>query len=261
MKKLFLLFLASFVLVGLAACSFDQDTAEEADSYVLMEINPSIEFILNPVDKVVSYSLLNEDAEVLYATLDIDFIDMDIEDAVEAWIDAAIDEGYLDATREDNVVYVTVVNENADVEEGLRDRVRDRVEHKMIGRSIGGIVQDLDMSMEAFIAEAEDLGVSPGHLRIAYVAAADGEITLEEALEMSIPELMGIIHEAHDMPNHRQHRGERIPDHVRRRMDERGRTDDTDPGDTDDPDDTEEPEVTEDPDATEEPESTNDTTA
>ncbi len=210
MKKLFMLGFGLLLGFSLLACDYGETRL--AQSYVLVEINPEIEFILNDEDEVVSYSALNEDAEGLLEETDIVFEGMDIEDAVEAWLDLAIEAGFLDANREDNVVYLTIVNEDEDHEEALRERVGERARGHMVGRAIGGAVEERGLTMEEFIDEARDLDVSPGLLRMAYAASADGEITLEEALEMEMRELMRIIHEAHDMPNHRQHRRENMPE-------------------------------------------------
>ncbi len=211
MKKLFVLGFGLFISFGLLACDYGE-TQLSSNSYVLVEINPQIEFILDEDDEVVSYSALNEDAEAVLETLEESFEGMDIEAAIEVWLEAATEAGFIDVNREDNIVYLTIVNGDEDREEAIRKRVRERAEGYMVGRAIGGVVEDRGITMEAFIEEANDLGVSPGFLRMAYAASADGEITLEEALELEMRELMQLIHEAHGMPNHREHRREHMPD-------------------------------------------------
>ncbi len=209
MKKLLLLMVGVFAVIGLAACTTQES---DASSYVLVEINPQIEFILDEDDEVTSFSALNEDAEALLDESDVDFIGMDIEDAVEAWLELALEAGYLDVNEDDNIVYLTVVNNDEEREEQIRERVRERAQGYMVGHSIGGAVEASGLTQEEFLQEARDLGVNPGHLRMAYAASADDEITLEEALELNIPELMRIIHEAHGMPNHREHRRDNMPE-------------------------------------------------
>ncbi|MFW5841679.1 MAG: anti-sigma-I factor RsgI family protein [Bacillota bacterium] len=217
MKKLVGMMMFVFIGVGLFACS-TQGVEASSDTYLMVEINPAIEFILDEDDEVVSYAALNDDAEtVLAANADVEFEDMLVDDAIELWLQLATEAGFLDATREDNVVTLTVVNDDEGKEAEVRERVRGRAEGYMMGASIGGAVENAGLTMEEFIQEAKDLGVSPGFLRMAYAASADEEITLEEALELSHQELMSIIKEAHGLPNHREHRSEHMPEAAQNR--------------------------------------------
>lgn len=85
LKKLGTLVLGLAVILTLSACSEQLEETSASEIYVAIDINPSIEFIVDEEDVVTSYNLVNEDALILCA--DIDFIGMNIEDAVELFIE------------------------------------------------------------------------------------------------------------------------------------------------------------------------------
>lgn len=198
MKKL-LLFLSLFMFVGiLSACNLE---SVEGKSYMVVDINPSIEFIIDEDNEVESYNLLNEDAEIVMAAIleaDIDFIGMDANDALDTFLEYALTLGYIDVNAEDNVILVTVVGEDQETEDSRKEDALERAEAFMFRHRIGGIVADSGLTMEEFVALAEEYGVSPGKLRIAMAAvAADETLTLEAALELPVSDLMGSIRAEH----------------------------------------------------------------
>jgi hypothetical protein len=198
MKKLLGL-VALFLFVGvLSACNFE---SVEGKSFMVIDINPSIEFIIDEDNTVESYNLLNEDAEIVMAAIieaEIDFIGMDANDALDTFLEYAFNLGYLDVNAEDNVILVTVVGEDEETEDARKEDAIKRAEEFMFRHRIGGIVADSGLTMEEFVALAEEYGVSPGKLRIAMAAvAADETLTLEAALELPVRDLMGTIRSEH----------------------------------------------------------------
>src|SRR5690554_5769587 len=121
MKKLFVLL--GLVVVGLLLSACTTATVDAA-TYIGVDINPSIEFTVDENNEVVSFKLLNEDAEIVAA--DLDFLGMDFEEALELYLDAAVEAGYLDVNREDNAILLTVANEDTKVEEQIRERIREK---------------------------------------------------------------------------------------------------------------------------------------
>lgn len=124
-KKLGTVLLGASLLFEIAACSSTVET-EAANIYVSVDINPSIEFIIDENDNVISYNLLNEDAEVL--CVDVDFIGMNIEEAVELFVELATEAGFIDVDSEDNEVLITVFgDEESEVPAIVREKIRTRV--------------------------------------------------------------------------------------------------------------------------------------
>ena len=195
-KKLGTILLSVSLLFGIAACSSAVET-EGAELYVSVEINPSIEFIVDEDDNVISYNLLNEDAEVL--CVDVDFIGMNIDDAVELFVELATEAGFIDVDSEDNEVLITVFgDEESEIPKLIRERIRARIMRFMAMNYINGIVLTEDFTQEDLVAQAEELGVAPGKLKLALVAQTiDEELLLEDALAMEVKDLLEIVREHH----------------------------------------------------------------
>lgn len=84
------------VLVGLKNGGFN---------YVKIEYNPSIEFVTDTKDKVVSFRPLNDEARKVIAN--IDMVDRDVTDVVYDIMDNSLKMGYL---KEENVIKLTSVS-------------------------------------------------------------------------------------------------------------------------------------------------------
>ncbi len=185
--SLFTVFALILVIVG---CS---GSVSAAEAYVTIDINPSIELVVNNRDEVVYVNALNEDAEVLL--VDLDIIGMNVEDAMDLIIDKAIELGYIDTEADETYVSVSSTSET-DFGERVKNRIKAAINNAFLVRSMMGKARDKAFTDE-FIAEAESYGVEPGFLSLAYqVTYADDEITLEAALAMTQEDLVDILKEA-----------------------------------------------------------------
>lgn len=196
-KKLGMVLVGVTLLLGIAACTDTVET-EAAGVYVSIDINPSIEFIVDEEDIVVSYNCTNEDAKIICS--EVDFIGMNIEDAVELFVELATEAGYIDVDGEDNAVLITVLGDEDDDEliEGMKEKIGKRIMRFMATRNINGQVLTEDFTHVDLLAQAEELGVSPGKLKLALLAQiVDEELLLEDALEMAVKDLLAIVKEQH----------------------------------------------------------------
>jgi hypothetical protein len=195
MKKLLILFVTIGTLIGLSACN--TTSASEGEYYVSVDINPSIEFIVDEEDIVLSFELLNEDAEIIAA--DIDFVGMNVEDAMALFIEKATEAGYIDVTSDENAVLITVLGEEEDDNVGeLKNRLKIRAEKHFAKRNIMASVFTEDFTAADLIAEANELGVSPGKLKMIKAAqSVDETLLTEDAIDMSVKDIMAIIREHH----------------------------------------------------------------
>jgi phage host-nuclease inhibitor protein Gam len=194
--KFVLSFIAIFALVGIiVGCT---TTAQAEDSYVTLDINPSVELIVSPRDKVIYANPLNEDAEVLL--VDLDLVGMDLEDAIDLIIETSIELGYI-AADEDTETYVSVsaINADAQIQERIQNRVKEHVNNAFQNKGLMGKAQDKGYQPE-FIEEAEGYGVTPGFLFLAKEAVelSDG-LLLEDALLMTRAELIEIVKAAREV--------------------------------------------------------------
>ncbi len=161
------------------------------DTYVTLDINPSVELIVNRREKVVYANALNEDGEVLLAELDL--IGMDLDAAIELIIQTSIELGFIDVESEEVIVSITALAKDPLLGEKIRNKVKEHVNHAFENRGIIGRGQDKAFVPD-FVAEAESYGVTPGFLFLVKAAMfADDELTLEVALEMEVSELQAII--------------------------------------------------------------------
>ena len=219
MKKLLALLGVITLASTLAACNIDNtDTTEELKegTYLAVDINPSIEFIVDEDGIVESYNLVNEDAEIVAA--DLDFVGMTYEEALDAYLTAAEETGYIDANAEDNAVYITTSEEEPTDEEGtteepteeegttevplnedgtLREEVKDLVRNHFEERGIMGAAFDADLADE-YGALAEEYDIGLGRVRlISRAVTLQEDLTFEEAVEMNMGEVMSILRDEH----------------------------------------------------------------
>jgi len=248
MKKLFALVAFAALSIGLGACDFDpedleesldQDTLENA-TYLTLGVNPEVEFVIDDEEAIISFLPLNEDAEIVLAELDLE--GKPIEDGVEAFLDEAVETGYVDVDADDNIVFVNADEDDEaaeDDEDTFGRRMRERVESHLRGKgiavaAIGGAVDE----DERDLAEEHEIGIGELRLRQRAVEIDDDIEDLEASLEYDMPDIMQILHEQHReaMEEFREERGEAAGE-MRQKMreemaerleDHRGRMDDED---------------------------------
>ncbi|MFW5913522.1 MAG: anti-sigma-I factor RsgI family protein [Bacillota bacterium] len=220
MKKLFAFVSILALGVTLAACSTGDLDAKES-TYLTLDINPSVEFIVDEDGEIESYTALNEDGEVVIADLDLE--GMDYEEALDTYLEEATDLGYIDVNADDNAVYIstneddeeTEDTEEGDTEEGdteegdteegdnedsegsLEDRVKEKVNEHFKSRGILGAAAEKDLEEEyGDLAKEYDIGLGKARL-ISRAVELDEELTFEEAVEMDMSEIMSILRADH----------------------------------------------------------------
>ena len=190
--KYVLSFLFLIAAVGLVA-GCQATTVSADDSYVTLDINPSIELIVTPKEKVIYANPLNEDGELLL--LEIDIIGLDLEEATEFIIDKAIELGFIDVDSEEVYVSVSTINMQAQIGETIQNRVKEAVNEAFKNRAMMGKAVDKDFG-SGYVEEANSFGVTPGFYRLAQSAVSNSDLTLEEALAMTQQELMDLVQTA-----------------------------------------------------------------
>jgi hypothetical protein len=183
LKKLGTLVLGLAIVLTLSACSDQVSEVDASEFYVAVDINPSIEFIVDEEDIVTSYNLVNEDALILCA--DIDFIGMNIEDAVELFIELATEAGFIDIEAEDNAVLFTVLGGD---DEALRYFARNFINAEIFTE---------DFTQEDLVLQAEELGITPGKLKLILLAQNyDETLTIEVGIDTPVKDLVAQIRAA-----------------------------------------------------------------
>lgn len=187
MKKLFLTLtlLMTFTLAACAQPTLSNETPsfnpQETSTLLTIDINPSITFTLDEDGVITGYVLSNEDAEIVAA--DLTFIGLTYEDALELFLNAAIETGYVDVTRSDNLVVVTLTSGAESTLASFKEEVENRIQSYLDQRDIEGAVVNGEEYYEELQALADTYGINMG--RVILIQAAiqnDPTLTFEEAL-------------------------------------------------------------------------------
>ena len=200
MKKWLALSMVSLMGVSMFACDNntdgDGDTSAAADGYAYMaiDINPTVEFVLQ-ADKVVSVDAVNDDAAVLVSEEEL--VGMTAEEAAETVVELAEDLGYIN---EDNVsVKITVAADDETQEEALKEKVK-------LGAIRGSVIAKINCEpRNADARKAKKLkeenpelykGLTPAKVRlIEAIMRYDDSMTYEIGVEMNFDELAEILEE------------------------------------------------------------------
>jgi len=193
MKKLLFLGLGLSFIWSLAACGFS--TVEASETYVLVEINPKIEFTVDDDDIVTSVEFINEDALTIGA--DIEFIGMDLDEALELFYTLALEAGYLDVNVDDNVIVITIGNEDEALEEEIKERTRGRAEDFMRENRIQGGILSGEYAHEDAVEVSETYGITFAHAKAALALVEKTELTLEEVFVMEFQDVIAMLKDIH----------------------------------------------------------------
>jgi len=182
------------LVFAIAGCTDQALEVSANDTYVTLDINPSVELIVTPKEKVIYANPLNEDGELLLA--DLDLIGLDLEVAIDLIIEESIKLGFIDVNADETLVSVSAISQNNTYGDLIRNRVKENINNAFLKRAMMGRAEDKGFTPE-FILEAEGYGVTPGFLFLAKKAVeVSDELLLEDALLMTQEELMAIVHEA-----------------------------------------------------------------
>ena len=197
---------ASALAVSLVGCGKDDDGQKNpvATSYVSLDINPSIELILDGDDNVMSVRGTNEDGQVLLYN-EQGIIGEDVDDAVEKITKLAVDMGYL---AEDNKVVGTSVSSNSD-KNANRILTEINATVKSSANEVGltvttnaegaySLVRKYEEFKAKYPSNAEIQALTITEFKLAYSASESGEITVEAAVKLDQDKLIQMISEPHD---------------------------------------------------------------
>lgn len=200
MKRSLWSFFIFFLLFTLNACkekdSDDKDPVLSEWSFVSIEINPEVVFIVDQEDTLRSLDLVNRDAEIVYA--DMDLVGETIDDALASWVEGVVRCGYL----EPDVILqsVTIASRHADETQdtAFRERIGSIIEETLAPFGIAAIVldsKDVDASVQNLMQTHDIL---EGHARIVgHYLDHFADQTLEDTLQKDVAELIHDLSESH----------------------------------------------------------------
>src|SRR3989339_81472 len=196
MRKTIFILTSLIMLLLIVACTDANTPDTSTDVLLSVEINPAFEILVGSDDKVKSYQLKNEDAEILAAGLDL--VGMNYEDALKLMLNQAIDTGYIDVERSDQAVALMAANGDADKENQFRETVQTKLQTFFQENAIGAVVLnhgELDEEVISF-SEEHEISIGLAKLTLAYLEA-NLDVTLEDALALSPNDLATAIRTYH----------------------------------------------------------------
>ena len=155
-KKLstFLVVLVIFAgsMFTLAACGSDPDDPEDTTKIMNVAVNPSIEFVLDEDEKVLSFSASNEDGAFLLEKFSA-FTGMEAEDAALKVLELAEEYGFVISGKTDGQTFTVSVSgaEAQDIYNDVKEKVNSKATE--FGLSIANLVKISKDDMQDMIAE------------------------------------------------------------------------------------------------------------
>lgn len=157
-KRIICLLLAAvmlFATVGLTSCGSDTKPDEGTVTRMTLDVNPSIEFMVDDQNKVVSVTALNDDGSILIAGEG--FVGKTPEEAVELALSLSAEMGYLvegNVTADENNVKISVSG-NTDYAKALLADVEKKAKDTLSSLDIEGAVEKVDaLALDALRALA-----------------------------------------------------------------------------------------------------------
>lgn len=184
MKRFFKLSLVLVITVMMTFFLFGckKTPKEESLSRVTVDINPSIELLVDEENKVVSVTALNDDGNIIIVGEAI--VGKSVEDAVALIINVSSDTGYLvkgEVEASENEIKISVSGDE-EAQKELYNKVKAQVEKVTSEENIAAVVQ----KAEALEKEALE----------ALVKKVEPELTDEELEAMTEQELLKVLEKA-----------------------------------------------------------------
>lgn len=209
-KKLISILLVVCLLISvcaLFACNGDEETPSTPtptlDTFVSLDINPSIEMTVDSDNKVVSVYGANDDGKVLLYE-ETGIVGEDLEVAIEKIISLAVQMGYLD--EENHVVSTNVVSTNNDIVSELNAKVNAKITGTASGLGLN-VTTDAEGAFTT-LCEMEELkakfpnnqaiqNMTISKFKLAMSATENGAIDIETAIAMNDAALIESVKSAH----------------------------------------------------------------
>ena len=202
MKKFLLLLTLLIASVSLIGCADNKDDVEYSDyNYLSLEINPKAEFYVDDEDEVVAVRYRNEEAEVVAAGLEL--VGKNYEEALQLYLNAAIDTGYVDVSRDDGAVMIQAGGKDDDDNAHFMTRVETKLQTFFQENAIGAVVlknQEVDEEVQALVDDY-DIAYGFAKMVLAYIEQNE-DANIDEVVEMQPSDLIDeLVAEANQYMN------------------------------------------------------------
>ncbi len=178
---------AFVVLLGGTAAALNIIGNNSVETTVFLDVNPSVEILLNRDERVLEVNALNSDGEIIIG--DMDFQGADLEVSVNALIGSMLKNGYLSEIA--NSILVSVDNGDPQKASELQQRLVEEINDIIGGSSIDGSILSQTISHDSKISSlAEQYGISYSKAQlISDILEKNSLLTFEDLAGTSINEL------------------------------------------------------------------------
>lgn len=187
--------------VAFVGCNKDDTPTKEPDkALVTLNINPSIEMVVDSNDKVVSIAAKNEDAQIMLCGEE-GIINASVETATTKIVELAIEYGYI--TEENSGISMSVAGETTTLEDSIKTTISSAIGNVQSSLNIS-VSTDIPFSVERKWEEwkqnnPEYANVTVSKFVLALGACAyDASLDLETAVAMDNGELIEICESGED---------------------------------------------------------------
>ncbi len=177
---------AASVMLLLLAGGVSYETAF-ASTYVSVDVNPSIEFALNRIDRVIGVTAINEDAEPIVEQLNSSSVGFNtLDEALEKTASILKENNYL--TTDTNVMLVDIASDDDSVKEKLMEHARRGIESIRKNEGMDEVEFYIDTASMHDREEAQSEGMSIGRYKAMKEAEATDEAPAEQELPKETPD-------------------------------------------------------------------------
>ncbi len=160
-------------------------------SYVKLEINPKVEFVLNKQNKVASVCAINSEARQVL--INEQFEGLGLTDAVTKFLTIATNMGFVDVERSDNAVKLTCVSGLTKLAEV---KLYQTVNSYFVNNKILGVIIENTSDLKCF-KQAKQLGVSVDKFALVESAARLNNLNEKQLCKLSEKQLIKMIYDSH----------------------------------------------------------------
>ena len=169
-------------------------------SYVSIDVNPSIEFVLNRFDRVIYIRAINEEADGLLHEINLKNLKhKTIANAIHQTFNQITDLGYFDQNSSAGIV-IAAAGKNPQKSDELAADIKEEVQQDIVTNYDNTSIEAYSLGMED-VEAAKELGVTPGKLNLVnkMISSSDEseDIDIEEWLDKPVKEIMNATKKHH----------------------------------------------------------------
>lgn len=192
LKEIVYIVLAILALVVLSLVLGLNGTKNVDYRYVMLEVNPKVEFLTDKNDMVVSVYAINNEAKELLAGEN--FVGEKVCDAATKFVDLCVKANYIDVDRDDNAIRLNTVS---GLMHGLDINVFKNLTKYIKGNQIKCVIVENQNDLNRF-KQAKEVGVgAKKYSLIKAVTRFEPNLSVKQAKELSEKDLMDRIYMAH----------------------------------------------------------------